>query len=161
MENRRKTLVINKKVQYQYGLLATSLTVLVANAFLLIAILLPNSTSLSIGPGDALGIGVVELLLISAVWYASIRFSLKVAGPVYVFNRQIQAFCVGDLDSRIKLRKSDLFQSEADEMNRSLAKLADRIKRIDTAAQTFMNGSDDEARETLLIELRSFRETEG
>ena len=82
MENRRKTLVINKKVQYQYGLLAASLTVLVANAFLLIAILLPNSTSLSIGPGDALGIGVVELLLISAVWYASIRFSLKVAGPV-------------------------------------------------------------------------------
>jgi len=36
---------------------------------------------------DALGIGVVELLLISAVWYASIRFSLKVARPVYVFNR--------------------------------------------------------------------------
>ena len=76
MENRRKTLVINKKVQYQYGLLAASLTVLVANSFLLIAIVLPGSTSISIGAGETLGIGLFELLLISAVWYASIRFSL-------------------------------------------------------------------------------------
>lgn len=94
-------------------MLALSLTVLVANVFILIAILLPNSTSISIGAGQALGIGLFELLLISAVWYASIRFSLKVARPVYVFNLQIQSFCAGDLGSRVRLRKSDLFQSEA------------------------------------------------
>ena len=158
MENRRKTLVINKKFQYQYGLLAVSLTVLVANVFILIAILLPNSTSISIGAGQALGIGLFELLLISAVRYASIRFSLKVAGPVYVFNRQIQSFCAGDLSSSVKLRKSDLFQSEAAEINRSLALLADHIKRIDIAAQSVLDGSEEADRESLLTELRGFRE---
>ena len=129
-------------------MLAASLTVLLANSFLLIAILLPGSTSISIGAGETLGIGLFELVLISAVWYASIRFSLKVAGPVYVFNRQIQSFCAGDLSSRVKLRKSDLFQSEAAEINRSLALLADRIKRIDIAAQSVLDGSEEAARES-------------
>lgn len=83
-----------------------------AKFFLLIAFL-PNSTSISISAGETLGIGLFELLLISAVWYASIRFSLKVAGPVYVFNCKIQSFFAGDSGSRVRLTKSDLFQSEA------------------------------------------------
>ena len=132
-----------------------------ANSFLLIAILLPGSTSISIGAGETLGIGLFELLLISAVWYASIRFSLKVAGLVYVFNRQIQSFCAGDLSSRVKLRKSDLFQSEAAEINRSLALLADHIKRINIAAQSVLDGSEETARENLLARVARFQRSGG
>ena len=77
-----------------------------------------------------------------------------------MFNRQIQLLCAGDLSSRVKLRKSDLFQSEAAEINLSLALLADRIKRIDIAAQSVLDGSEEAARESLLAELRGFREAE-
>ena len=161
MENRRKKLVINKKFQYQYGLLAISLVILVANAFLVIAMLLPTATSVSISSSHAIAIGLSELALIATVWYASIRFSSKVAGPVFVFDRQLKAFCNGELSARIKLRENDLFQQEAEEMNRSLDVLASKIEALSGAANKVSGESDGETLARILAAVDRLPKAEG
>jgi methyl-accepting chemotaxis protein len=165
MKNRRKKLVINKKFQYQYGLLAVSLTVLVANVFLLTAILLPGSSTVVVTSGAALVIGLAELVLLGAVWFASIRFSHKVAGPVFVFNRQIKAFCEGDTSVRVRLREKDLFQDEAAEINNSLAKMEQKLKGLSKIAEDLQVSEGkglpgNELIDDLVTELAGFRGSE-
>ena len=166
MKNRRTQLVINKKFQYQYGLLAVSLAILVANVFLLASILLPGSTAVVITSRGALSIGLAELVLMAAVWYASIRFSHKVAGPVYVFNRQIKAFCEGDLGARVNLRQKDLFQEEAADINSSLAMMEQKLKSLAQIAENLQvsaesGSTDNESIDALVTGLSSYRASEN
>ena len=127
MQNRRKTIVINKKFQYQYSLLIVALAVLLLNGLLIYKMLAPGGDPLDLGSGEALAIAIVELLLIGSIWYASLRASHKIAGPVYVFAREFGRLGQGDLTARINLRDKDMFQPEAEQINQSIAALSTRI----------------------------------
>lgn len=146
MQNRRRTIVINKKFQYQYSLLIAALAVLLVNGFLILRMLAPGSDPMDMGSGDALAIAIVELVLIGGIWYASLRASHKIAGPVYVFSREFSKLGEGDLTARINLRDRDMFRPEAEQINRSIADLSTRIVAAkglsEQLRQTHAQGND-------------------
>ena len=130
MDNRRKTIVINKKFQYQYSLLIAAMAVLLINGYIIFRMLFPGTEQLGLSPQMTLGLGAVEFLLISAIWYGSLKASHRIAGPVYVFAREITRLAEGDLGARVVLRDEDMFQPEAEQINKSIAALRSRIATI-------------------------------
>jgi methyl-accepting chemotaxis protein len=135
MDNRRKTIVINKKFQYQYALLIAALTVLLVNGFIIVRMLFPGEHPLALSTQLIIGIAAVEFFLIAAIWYGSLVASHRIAGPVYVFAREISRLGEGDLHARIVLRDKDMFQPEAEQMNKSIAALRTRLTAVQGLAE--------------------------
>jgi len=127
MDNRRKTIVINKPFQYQHSLMIAALAVLALNTFLIARLLYPGAHPLGLSTGQLTGLAVLELLFVGAVWYGCLRASHRIAGPVYVFAREISRLGKGDLTAKIALREKDNFRPEAEQMNASIAALHGRI----------------------------------
>ena len=48
MDNRRKTIVINKKFQYQYSLLIATMAVLLVNGFIIVRMLFPGEEAIAL-----------------------------------------------------------------------------------------------------------------
>lgn len=130
MDNRRKTIVINKPFQYQLSLMIVALAVLLLNGFLIARLLFPGDAPLGMTTGQLIGLAVLELLLVGTVWYACLKASHRIAGPVYVFAREISRLGTGDLRARIVLREKDNFQPEAEQMNDSIKSLRSRIENL-------------------------------
>jgi methyl-accepting chemotaxis protein len=130
MDNRRQTVVINKEFQHHYALMAVALVVLCTNLFIIARVLLPIDPPLELTVGTASIVAVFELMVIAVVWRASILSSHRIAGPVYVFTRQIKAVGAGDLTARIRLRDKDRFKVEAAEMNAALDDLQAKLEGI-------------------------------
>lgn len=134
MDNRRKIVVINKEFQHHYALMAVALVVLCTNLFIIARALLPIDPPLELTFGTAVTVAAVELVLIALVWRASILSSHRIAGPVYVFARQIKAVGAGDLTARINLRDKDRFKEEAADMNAGLDTLQAKVDSIKSLA---------------------------
>lgn len=130
MENRRKTVVINSRFQYQYALVAAAATVLLLNLFIIASTLMPNYHGFLLSGWHTLLVALIEILLIVGVWWGSLVTSHRIAGPVYVFVRELEAMSEGDFTARVHLRRQDLFQSEADAINQSIEILQGRIHRL-------------------------------
>ena len=113
MDNRRHIIVINKKFQYQYSLLIAALAVLLVNGFIIVRVLVPGEQPFYLSSSMAIGLALVEFLLIAAIWYGCLIASHRIAGPVYVFTREITKLGDGDFSARIALRDKDMFQPEA------------------------------------------------
>ncbi len=85
------------------------------------------------GKGIGLGtiaIALVEIVLIGGIWYASLKASHRIAGPVFVFAREVSRFGKGELSAAIALRETDMFQPEAEQMNASFRALRARIEGV-------------------------------
>ncbi len=134
MENRRKTIVINRKFQYQYSLLCAAVSVLLVNGFLLVRMLFPGDDPLALSMTAALAIGAVELILIVSIWFFVLRTTHRIAGPVHVINREIARLGAGDLTANIALRETDMFQEEAAQMNASIVSLREQIETLKAMA---------------------------
>jgi len=130
MDNRRKTIVVNKPFQYQHSLMIAALAVLLLNGFLIMRLLFPGEHPLGLSTGQLTGLAILELLLVAAVWYGCLKASHRIAGPVYVFTREVGRRGKGDLNARIILREKDNFRPEAEQMNASIAALRQRIATL-------------------------------
>ena len=130
MDNRRTTIVINKKFKYQYSLLIAAMAVLLTNGFIIVSLLFPGEQALTLTRTMTLGLASVELILLGAIWYASLVASHHIAGPVYVFTREVTKLGTGDMTASIRLRDKDMFLPEAAQMNAGIAALHDRISVI-------------------------------
>ncbi|MCB1690224.1 MAG: hypothetical protein KDI33_17130 [Halioglobus sp.] len=130
MDNRRTTIVINKKFQYQYSLLIVALAVLLVNGFIIVRMLFPGDEPLDLSTTSAIALALFELVLIAAIWYGSLKASHRIAGPVFVFAREVARLGEGDLNAAIALREKDMFQPEAKMMNESFVALRTRIATI-------------------------------
>ena len=146
MDNRRTTIVINKKFQYQYSLLIVALAVLLVNGFIIVRMLFPGDEPLNLSTSSAIALAVVELILIGAIWYGSLKASHRIAGPVFVFAREVARLGAGDLSASIALRDTDMFQAEAQQMNESFAALRTRIgtvKHLSVQLQAALDAGSD------------------
>lgn len=165
MQSRRKTIVINKEFQHHYALMAVVMTVLLINLFIIIRMLLPGGDPIDFSPGTALLVAGIEIAVMAAVWYGSLKVSHKVAGPVFVFTRQVKAVGAGDLTARVKLRTKDMFQEEAAEINVALDQLQakiDSVKGITSELQQAQQAGQDAGThvDRLVAELESLRTAE-
>ena len=75
MENRRKTIVINKKFQHHYALLFVACTVVLVNLLIIIRAFFPGSEPFHLTLSMAVTIALVELALLAGVWFATIRIT--------------------------------------------------------------------------------------
>ncbi|TNE79809.1 MAG: methyl-accepting chemotaxis protein [Gammaproteobacteria bacterium] len=130
MENRRKTVVINSRFQYQYALVAAAASVLLINLFIIVSTLMPDYHGFLLNGWHTLIVAVIEILLIVGVWWGSLLASHRIAGPVYVFVRELEALSEGDFTTRINLRRQDLFHPEAEAINQSIDILQKRLHRL-------------------------------
>jgi methyl-accepting chemotaxis protein len=135
MDNRRQIIVINKKFQYQYSLLIAAMAVILVNGFIIVRMLVPGAEPLDLSSSMLFGLAGIEFLLIAAIWYGCLKASHRIAGPVFVFTREIARLGEGDLNARIALRDKDMFQPEAEQMNKSIGALRNRIENIRALAQ--------------------------
>jgi methyl-accepting chemotaxis protein len=166
MDNRRKTIVINKKFQYQYSLLIVALAVLLINGFIIIRMLFPGEQPLALTTSMAAGLAAVEFILVASIWYGSLKASHRIAGPVYVFAREIAKLGTGDLTARISLRDKDMFQPEAEQMNSSIAALRTRINAVKGLSEQLQQAQSEGGDistivEQLTTELSSFTTANG
>ena len=95
-QSRRKTIVINSRFQYQYSLGTVALAVLLINLFLIARMAFPGENPLTLTTSTALLIAALESVMIALVWWGSLKQSHRIAGPVYVFNRDQE---VGVIDT--------------------------------------------------------------
>lgn len=116
-------------------MMVAALTVLMLNGFLIARLLFPGDSPLGMSTGQLTGLAVLELLLLAGVWYACLQASHRIAGPVYVFSREIERLGKGDLGARISLREKDNFRPEAERMNHSLTELRERIATLKTLSE--------------------------
>lgn len=146
MDNRRTKIVINKKFQYQHSLLIVALAVLLVNAFIILRMLFPGEQPLDLSTPMALGVAAAELVLIVAIWYGCLKASHRIAGPVFVIEREVARLGAGDLNASIMLRDKDMFRAEAQTMNESFGALRTRIATIkeicDQLEAALASGSD-------------------
>lgn len=159
MENRRQTIIVNKKFQYQYSVLVAALCVLLVNAFLIFDMLFGRAL-LELSTGAILAIAAVELVVVAGAWWASLLTTYRIAGPVYVFTREIARLAEGDFTANAVLRKGDLFQEEAWQINGSIESLRNQIDDLKSLALQMKGGTteEQEAAQSQLIErISSFK----
>jgi len=130
MDNRRTKIVINKKFQYQHSLLIVAVAVLLVNAFIVVRMLFPGAQPLDLSTPMAFGVAAAELVLIVSIWYGCLKASHRIAGPVFVIEREVSRLGTGDLNASIMLRDNDMFRAEAQTMNESFDALRSRIATI-------------------------------
>ena len=135
MANRRESIVINKTFQYQYSILVVALTVLTVNLFVIIRMFYPSDQPLVMDMMSAFGLAAIEGVLIAGVWYGSLKASHKIAGPIYVFAREVAKLGEGDFTANINLRSKDMLQDTAAEMNNSFATLRTKIVTLKDISQ--------------------------
>ncbi|HEB28511.1 MAG TPA: methyl-accepting chemotaxis protein [Porticoccus sp.] len=155
MDNRRSRVVINSKFQYQYALLAASLTVLLINVFIIINAVLPTSAGFPLSTEQTLWLAIIEVIFIGGVWWGSLIASHKIAGPVYVIVRQMEKLADGDLTARVRLRKKDVFQDEAVMINNCIETLQERLHEVRKIATEIgqLADQDSEKRTVLFAQL--------
>ncbi|MEM1114308.1 MAG: hypothetical protein AAGI11_20510 [Pseudomonadota bacterium] len=159
MDNRRKTIVVNSRFQYQYSLASAALAVLLINLFLIARLVFPGDSPLALTTSSALIIGALEIAVIGMVWYGSLRQSHRIAGPVYVFAREITRLCNGDLGANIHLREQDMFTDTAEELNASFAVLKAKVEHIQSLVAELPDNTENQAVLTQLREaVAEFRE---
>lgn len=127
MANRRHSIVINKPFQYQYSILVVALTVITVNLFVIIKMFYPSDQPLVMDMTSTLGLAAIEALLIAGVWYGGLKASHKIAGPIYVFAREVAKLGEGDFTANIDLRQKDMLRDTAADMNNSFAALRAKI----------------------------------
>lgn len=162
MDNRRRQIVVNREFQQHYAVITVVMTVLLANIFIIFRALLPGDQPLELTSTAAWTIAIVELILIIGAWYGSLKATHKIAGPVFIFARQLKAVGEGDLWTRISLRKKDMFQEEATAINASLEQLQGKVEAVRNAAENLQQAQTNDtdtgaAMDKLMTELATLR----
>jgi nitrogen fixation/metabolism regulation signal transduction histidine kinase len=127
MRNRRKTLVINKPVQKRIvmGITVVPIVTLIA-ATLAVAVLTGRVLDEARSAEETLptlGPLFVSLFLFivaagAVVVLQALRYSHKIAGPMYRLIKSLERMRTGDVSFRVKLRQGDELGELADEVNR-------------------------------------------
>lgn len=135
--SRRHQMVVNSRYQYQVIARVVLTSILVVNAFLIVAYLLAEPGLLALAtPSNAMILGFSELVIASLAFFFGLRHSLKVAGPFYVLAQSVEKMGQGDLTIHVKLRHGDSFQDVADTVNDCANSLRGKILEIkQTAAE--------------------------
>lgn len=131
-KNKRKSVLVENKLQLKYVLLVflvivlTALTIGISNVYIIKSVnhLYPGSSDLQtiISKLNQMMIGQVIVLIVLGV-SISMLISHKVAGPIYRFRKSMVIVSQGNYSYRINLRKHDDMQDLAQLFNQVVTKL--------------------------------------
>ena len=103
---------------------------------------------------------VALILVLVGVVYIGLRFSQRIAGPIFAFARTLAQLGRGDYATPLRLRQHDQFQNLAQAFNQTMevlrARATDDIALLDEMAAKVggTSGLDPAAREALLARIR-------
>lgn len=140
---RRKTYVVDKKLQYRllgYNAIYFFIT-LAALSLSLFTPLIFEISDPSLSPRQQAEVAGKILYLHSYLWPAfllvlvilgfhSVLVSNKIAGPLYRFRAAFQKIIDGDISGSMKIRKGDLLVAEQTKIDEMISMLRSRIGRI-------------------------------
>ena len=89
-----------------------------------------QNTSLAIMPSVVFTTLITTLALGVVAVVVTLLVSHKIAGPMFRFEKDINRIALGDLKSRIHIRKGDQFQELAVSLNDMIQSLANRVLSI-------------------------------
>ncbi|MCB9890651.1 MAG: hypothetical protein H6832_17125 [Planctomycetes bacterium] len=131
--NRRRSIVVNKRTQWRIVVeqawpagLAVLITSMGMCFFVTQVMLEANELAVELPSLPwvlVAGIGFVVVSL-GVIAYCALRFSHRVAGPVYSIRRTLQSFRDGDTDARVRLRDGDFLTDLTDDLNDILERAA-------------------------------------
>ncbi len=147
-KNKRKSVLVESKIQFKYMLLVflaivlTALTVGISNFYIIKSVnqLFPWSLELQtiISKLNQMMIGQVLVLIVIGVGISMI-LSHKIAGPIYRFRKSMEIISQGNFSHRISLRKHDEMQDLAQLLNQVAAKfeqkdaLLEKVRNLSAA----------------------------
>jgi methyl-accepting chemotaxis protein len=109
--------------------------VLAVNLVVIFRLLFPGENPLVFDSVSAVGLAAIEISMVVGVWYVSLRTSHKIVGPLYVISREVAKLGRGDFSANIVLRRKDMFQELAAEMNSSFAQLRQKMESLNDIAR--------------------------
>ncbi|MCB1152577.1 MAG: hypothetical protein H6684_05490 [Deltaproteobacteria bacterium] len=135
VQNRRRGKLIDKRFQVKFVAMAVSVLVTLALGFLVLwsasgpaakaGTPAPQGESSSLA---LLGLLVLTLLLVMVTVIFGIRFSHRIVGPIYAFNRNMNWVKEGNYTRDLKLRDGDEFQNLAITFNAMQSALRRRTR---------------------------------
>ncbi len=102
----------------------------------------------------------VTLFEIVLIVLLGLFFSHRIAGPLYAMRQKLKEMAKGRIPTTVRLRKNDLLQTFADEMNEVLSTLSHRRAEVETALNE-INAGNHEACKRRLEKLMSTGEEPG
>jgi methyl-accepting chemotaxis protein len=133
-DNRRRHYFIDKGFQSKYVALLVVFIISLGIAGILILVLGSDSSATAMPEGKAdLNGAIIAMLMVVLVfvifvaWYG-IRFSHRVVGPVYAFNRHLNWLREGNYTRDLHLRDKDEFQNLANVFNGTQAAIRQRTR---------------------------------
>jgi methyl-accepting chemotaxis protein len=171
VHNRRRSLLIDKKFQSKFIAVGLATTVaLVLGIFILWfsshtgqpAEPAGGAPSPTLTPGFVILLIFILVLVIVTVMYG-LRFSHRVVGPIFAFNRHMNWIREGNFTRDLKLREGDEFEHLAETFNAMQSSLRRRTrddlealmriqKMIDELADAMKTASFDAASAATLVE---------
>jgi methyl-accepting chemotaxis protein len=157
-ELRRKKLFINRELQ---GRLIGVISLFVVAAGILMVI-----WEFFGGPKEGLQLLVrlllVLILVLIGVVYVGIRFSHRIAGPIYAFGRQLMDIYRGDYTRDLKFRRGDEFQNVAGIFNQTMGVLRERAQEDIAFAEKIhgligASSMDAPSKEALAMAIKEYR----
>jgi len=145
MEEKRKSKVVNPKLQYREALSAVMVFVIAVNFLIILLSFSPSffGGTVRLPFWAYFAIAVVEVIFVAAMWRASIRSSHRVAGPVYAACRELDKLKEGDLRLYVQLRPNDEFRELAEAINDGVENIRVEIEEIKALAETLNTQESD------------------
>ncbi len=164
---RRRNYLINKEFQFRYiarivfGMIVMALVLgftvyfttwaRIMDEFYTIPRIASQYAALFGSVTQLMGVFLLVFLVLAVVW--SVFASHSIAGPIYRFEKTLQAVAEGDLTLRVGLRKTDEFKHMADTLNQmvgelrtSLASDSELIRELALISERLNTGGDKEGR---------------
>ncbi len=168
VQTKRRTVLINRTLQFKIAIISLSLFLLAAFAVWwetyrtftnLSASGMFEGNGGNIMPvisGLSQAIFIKISLFLALVWVLTIALSHYVAGPLFRFEATLRSLREGDLRQRIKLRRFDQLKGTANEFNATLERLHEivlhdrkRIEEIKGTLEDLMKKADKETAEEI------------
>ena len=170
---KRRQLVVDPKFQYGLIIKFTVLVtiILISSLVLLIFIyndFISNVLNISLGTGGVTSFEVAHLVKLSdlirpvmlvillsvtissiTVYILGVRFTHRMAGPVYRLRSNIAEMADGDLGKKVSIREKDYFQSLATEIDRLREQWHNSVTELKTINSQLNDISNEEQKELL------------
>jgi len=104
----------------------------------------------------------LEVIGFFVVYKITVKTSHRIAGPLFVIERNLKQLEQGDLCSTLTLRKSDYFHEVTDQLNTTMESLRERIEKVQQLARNLQkntrnNEETSKIAAELLQELEHFK----
>jgi len=149
MRERRQQLIVNSRFQHHFILKTVMLSFILVNSILIVYFLLSLMGVPKVYYSLIAGVtvAIIECVTLLLIFHFSRKASLRIAGPIYRFEKVFRSINEGDLTTRAILRSNDNFTENAQTLNESIETLQRRIESIQDSAAILRNqvANDTEA----------------